>query len=121
MSFPGIAAIIIALFATSVSGSGIDGKWVGALPGREGPRTLYFLFEADGSRLTGEMVDSHGDNELVDGKIDGTHLSFTIVYKLSQDTVKRFYKGVVVGEQIHLSCEAGNGANHNEFSVTRMP
>ena len=115
-------ALSLALIGTSLAQSKINGEWVGALPGREGPRTLYFLLKTDGDKLTGEMVDSHGDNPLLDGKISGDQISFTISYTLSHDTVKRLYKGSVVsGDEIKLTCEAPSGANHNEFSIRRMP
>ena len=122
LSFLKTAALVLVMLGTSLAESKIDGEWVGALPGREGPRTLYFLFKTEGNKLEGEMVDSHGDNQLLDGKITGNDLSFTISYRLSHDTVKRFYKGSVVAvDEIKLTCQAPNGANQNEFSVRRIP
>jgi hypothetical protein len=116
----GIAIILLTLSSAVVLGAEVQGKWKGSVVGREGPRAVYFLFEADGERLTGKMVDGHGDNPITQGRIDGDRLSFTIVYDFSGDKVKRLYRGTLSGGEIHFTCQAENGENKKEFTVRRI-
>jgi hypothetical protein len=101
-------------------GADVRDKWKGSVAGREGARALYFVFDTEGERLTGKMIDAHGDNFIRDGRIAGDQLSFTIAYDLSGDTIKRFCRGTLSGDEIQFSCQADNGENRREFIVRRM-
>jgi hypothetical protein len=116
----GIAIVVLTIFSALALGAGVRGKWKGSVIGREGARAVYFLFEAEGERLTGKMIDNHGDNLISEGKIEGDQLSFTIVYDLSGDKVKRVYRGTLSGDEIHFTCQAENGENRRDFTVRRM-
>jgi hypothetical protein len=114
------AIVLLTVFSALALGAGVQGKWKGRVLGREGPRAVYFLLEADGERLTGKMVDGHGDNPISEGRITGDQLSFTIVYDFSGDKVKRLYRGTLSGDEIHFTCQAESGENKKEFTARRM-
>ncbi len=118
---PGIAMVALAVIGTLALAADVRGKWQGSVIGREAARVLYFVFETEGQRLTGKMIDAHGENTIRDGRIVGDHLSFALVYELSGDTIKRFYRGTLNGDEIQFTCQAENGENRREFTVRRMP
>lgn len=117
---PGIAMVALTVIGTLALGADVRGKWKGSVIGREGARALYFVFETEGERLTGKMIDAHGDNIIRDGRIAGDQLSFTLVYDLSGDKIKRIYRGTLSGDEIQFTCQAENGENRREFTARRM-
>ncbi len=117
----GTAIVALTVFGTLAPGAEIQGKWKGSVNGREGARALYFVFELEGEKLTGMMIDARGENIIRDGRIVGDQLSFTLAYELSGDTIKRFYRGTLRGDEIQFTCQAENGENRREFTVRRMP
>jgi hypothetical protein len=116
----GIAIAALTVFGALAPGAEIRGKWKGSVNGREGARALYFVFELEGEELTGMMIDAHGENIIHEGRIVGDQLSFTLVYDLSGDKIKRIYRGTLSGDEIQFTSQAENGDNKREFTVRRM-
>lgn len=116
----GIAIVVLTVFGTLALGADVRGRWKGSVIGREGARALYFVFETEGGKLTGAMVDAHGENIIRDGRITVDKLSFTIVYDLSGDKIKRFYQGTLSGDAIQFTSQGENGENRREFTARKM-
>jgi hypothetical protein len=115
------AVALLALFTTALSAADIAGKWMGRIVSREGgTRTVYFVFQTEGNRLTGTMTDAHGDNPISDGKIAGNEVSFTINYSLSGTPVKRIYRGTMEGEALRMTYQSEDGKTRREFVINRM-
>jgi hypothetical protein len=115
------AFVLFALFATVLSAADVAGQWMGRIVSREGgTRTVYFVFQTEGNRLTGAMTDAHGDNPISDGKIAGNVVSFTINYSLSGTPVKRIYRGTFEGDALRMTYQSEDGETRREFVINRM-
>jgi hypothetical protein len=79
-------------------------------PGRRGgaPRITTFNFKVDGSKLIGDITSpSLGGapstaTPIVDGKIDGKNISFSVSQATPKGTIKSDYKGTINGKAIEL-------------------
>lgn len=79
--------------------------------GPAGPMKFTFNFKADGNKLTGTQTGPMGaPNDILDGKIDGDNISFTIKVNMGQE-MKINYTGKVKGDEIELkfAMEGGMG------------
>lgn len=50
-----------------------------------------------------------GKSAIMDGKVDGDNISFSITIKLQENEMKVNYKGKVSGDEIQLTAELANG------------
>jgi hypothetical protein len=97
-------------FSVLALAADVTGKWTAEVPGRGGnTQTTTFTFKADGANLTGSVGTQRGDNPISDGKIDGDNISFAQVLNFNGNEVKMTYKGVVKGDTIELTRDAGRG------------
>jgi hypothetical protein len=96
-----MAVLAWALSAAGPQGSGpkdISGNWKATADFGNGPMERTFTFKVDGARLTGETNSSMmGKSEIVDGKVDGDNVTFTITVKFQDNEMKLNYKGKVNG------------------------
>lgn len=93
-------------------GGGPGGGGPGGAP--SGPMKFTYNFKADGAKLTGTQIGPRGGepNEILDGKIDGDKISFTIkVQGMGGNEMKINYTGTVKGDEIELkfAMEGGMG------------
>ena len=90
----------------------IDGKWTAETQGRNGPQTQTLMLKADGSKLTGSPDGGRGPADIMEGKIDGTNVTFKMVRAgrdgANQTTV---YAGTLMGDDLKLTAtrEGGGG------------
>lgn len=94
-----------ALFAVACSSGGINGKWIGQLPGRDGQtRETTFNFKAEGNKLTGTVSGRQGgETPISDGEINGEDISFTVTANVRGNEVKVLYKGKLAGKEIKFT------------------
>jgi hypothetical protein len=102
---------LLATFALSALAADITGTWKGTAEGPNGNIERTFVFKVDGNKLTGETTSQMmGKSTIMDGKVDGDNLSFSITAKFQDNEVKLNYKGKVSGNEIHLTSEMAGGA-----------
>ena len=110
------AVSVICLLAVPTFAADVDGIWVAEMPafgggpggggpggGQQGPRQIIFNLRADGANLTGTVASPRGENEIVDGKIDGEKVSFAVKrpgFQGNEITIK--YEGSVSGDELTL-------------------
>lgn len=112
------------LFAIPSFSGDITGKWEAEMAapkggpgggpggGPSGPMKFMFDLKAAGAKLTGTQTGPMGTpNEILDGKIAGKNISFTIKVSMGPNEMKINYKGTVSGDEIKLtmSMEGGMG------------
>ena len=112
------------LFAVPSFAGDITGKWVAetAAPkggpgggaggpggGPGGPMKYTFDFKADGNKLTGTDTGPMGPHEILDGKIDGNKISFSVKVNMGQNEMKINYSGTVEGDVLTLKMDMGGG------------
>jgi opacity protein-like surface antigen len=105
LAFIAFLSLTVAAFAADVTG-----KWTAEVPGRGGnAQTTTFTFKADGATLTGTVGTQRGDAPISDGKVDGDKISFSQVLSFNGNEIKMAYTGVVKGDNIELTRDAGRG------------
>jgi hypothetical protein len=101
-------ASVVLLFVMVVTAyaADVDGTWTGTVPGPMGDLPVAFTFKADGTKLTGSTKGFDGsDVPIMDGKIDGDTISYTVTFDFGGMPLMISYKGVVSGDQIKISAD----------------
>ena len=118
-----IVALVAAfcLFAVPSFAGGITGKWVAEMAAAQGgpgggaggpgggPMKFTFDFKADGNKLTGTDTGPMGPHEILDGKIDGNKISFSVKVNMGQNEMKIKYSGTFEGDKLTLKMDMGGG------------
>ena len=61
-----------------VFASGIDGRWVGQIPGPEGQLDIVFNFKVNGDTLNGTVETMMGEMPIESGEVNGNQFSFDV-------------------------------------------
>ena len=113
--------VLTAVFALAASAADVTGTWKATAEGPNGAMERTFVFKVDGNKLTGETTSSiFGKSTILDGKVDGDNLSFTIVVKFQDNEMKLNYKGKVSGNEIKFTVENPGGGNTLEWHAKRV-
>ncbi len=105
-----LALLALLSFSLIASAADVTGKWTAEIPGGRGPQATTFTFKVDGTTLTGSVGGGRGDNPISEGKVDGDNISFVQALSFNGNDIKITYKGVVKGDTIEFSRDAGRGA-----------
>lgn len=113
--------VFMAVFALAASAADVTGAWKATAEGPNGAMERTFVFKVDGNKLAGETTSSiFGKSTILDGKVDGDNLSFTIVVKFQDSEMKLNYKGKVSGNEIKFTVENPSGGNTLEWLAKRV-
>ena len=104
-----IAAVVLLTLIGTAWAADVTGKWVAQMEGRNGTTETTFDFKVDGTKLTGTMATSRGENEISEGKVEGDDISFVIVRTFGENEMKLVYKGKVKGDEITFTREMQGG------------
>ena len=111
----------LAIFTLSALAADITGTWKGTAETPNGTITRTFQFKVDGTKLTGETSsEMMGTSEIMDGKVDGDNLSFTIKGKIQDNEIVLHYKGKVNGDEMKLTVQVGDSDQTAEYTVKRV-
>src|SRR5437764_14096352 len=98
---------IILLALTSAWAAEVAGNWVAHVPGAQGQGDgdITLVFKVDGEKLTGTLNNSQqpGDVELNEGNISGDEISFSLMRKIGENTLKVLWKGKICGYEIKFT------------------
>ena len=101
-----ILAWSLLLAALPAFGADVDGKWLGSVDSPNGPVQINFTFKAAGPTLTGSSTGPDGNSVMIkNGKIDGSHLSFTFDVDFGAGPTTFNYTGVLAGTELKLHTE----------------
>jgi alpha-galactosidase len=109
-----IAGLLIAIPVTAQT-KDISGTWVAKVQSPTGVEReyVYRLVVKDG-KITGTQTLPFGDAPIVDGKIAGNDIEFTVEMESFGNITKRITKGKIVGDELHIALAApgprGGGA-----------
>lgn len=99
------ASLLIGTAATFAAGA--DGNWIWTTPGRNGGagRESVLSLKTDGATLTGKISTPGREGKvtdipIVDGKVDGNNISFSVVRVFNGNTNKADYAGTIANGQI---------------------
>jgi hypothetical protein len=103
----------------AVLAADVTGKWTAQVPSRQGgTREQTFNFKADGDTLTGSVSGRQSDSAIMNGKISGDTISFTVKVQYGDNAVEQKYTGTVSGDEIKFKREGGQGPAR-EFTAKR--
>jgi hypothetical protein len=111
--------------ALVASGGDLTGIWTGQAPGRNGEtEDITFQFRQDGAALNGKLYAETGDIPIVDGKVEGGRIRFSVVIRFSSNATTFIYTGAVNGDEIRLTRERDRPGEKppppQTFTVKRM-
>src|SRR5689334_16359000 len=104
--------ILTTVFALTASAADITGTWKGSAETQNGTFERTFVFQQEGSKLTGETTSERlGKSTIMDGKVEGDNVSFTIKAKFRDNEMTMNYSGKVAGNEMILKVESSGGFN----------
>ena len=93
----------VVLLAAPAMAADADGTWTGSLDTPMGVVPITFEFKVEGDKLTGTMIGMDGmELPIVNGKIDGDKISYTVTIDFGGMMLELIYKGVVTASEIKL-------------------
>ena len=111
---------LMALFAFAASAADVSGNWTGSAEGPNGAITRTFTFKQDGAKLTGETNSEYtGKSTIMDGKVEGDAISFSITAKFQDNEMKLSYKGTISGDTIKLSSDFGGNGQTIQWTLKK--
>lgn len=115
----GLAVLLLVLtFSSLLFAADLTGKWSG--PMQDGQ--AVFTLKSDNNVITGTMLGIDGkEYPIIEGKLDGEDVSFTVASQWQGNPVKLLVKGTVSGEQMKLNIASDNGYWSTDATVKREP
>lgn len=115
----GLATLfLVFMFSSLLFAADITGKWSG--PMQDG--RAVFTLKSDNNAITGTMLGIDGkEYPIVEGKLDGQNISFTVASQWQGNPVNLLVKGTVSGEEMKLNIAADNGYWSTDATVKREP
>lgn len=108
-------------FTFMAFGADISGTWKGTADTGNGTIERTFVFKVEGNKVTGETSsEMMGKSTIVDGKLDGDTITFSINAKFQDNEMKLNYKGKISGDQIKFSVEGGFGGQAIEYNAKKV-
>jgi hypothetical protein len=93
----------------------VSGSYKADVPGRQGnTQSITINLKADGSTLTGAIVNPRGETPISDGKVDGNKVSFNVTRKMQDNEVTTKYSGVVEGDTIKFTMVTNFNGNERK-------
>ncbi len=113
--------VLMMVFAVCASAADVSGTWKGTADTPNGQIERTFVFKVDGNKLTGETSSQMmGKSTIMDGKVDGDKLTFSITVKFQDQEVKLNYTGKVSGDEIKFHVEASEGGLTLDYTAKRV-
>src|SRR5262245_36113641 len=101
------SALVLLLVSVAAYAADVDGTWAGTVQSPMGDIPVSFTFKAAGAKLTGSTLGFDGSEvPVMDGKVDGNTLTFTVTFDFGGMPFMLSYKGVVSADQIKMSGDA---------------
>jgi hypothetical protein len=101
-----IAFALCALVWVPVRAADVDGKWTGSLDTPMGAIPMEFNFKADGATLSGSQSGPDGGQiPIMNGKVDGNKISFTVSIDVGGMSLDFAYTGTVSPDTLQMSSD----------------
>lgn len=96
-------ALFLALTSVAAWAADVTGTWNGSISGPNGDFNLTYVFKQDGAKLTGTLSGPTDPLPIVNGKVDGDKISFSVTVNMGGNAVKFSMKGTIKGEEIVIT------------------
>ena len=112
---------LLALTCWLASAADIDGKWTAQVEGRGKGKgkggakiTETLMLKASGNNLTGSLQGRRGAEDISDGTINGSDVSFKVKREFGdKKTITQQYKGTLSGGQLKLTVTGPRGGTRD--------
>jgi hypothetical protein len=119
MRILGLFLLALTLAGPAAFAQSVDGVWEGEVEGRKGLQKVTFTFKVDGATLTGKVTTQRGDNEIVDGKVEGDQISFKTPVNFGGNSATIVYTGKISGDEIAFKRVIEEFDRTSEFTARR--
>lgn len=103
---------LMALACGLAAAAEIDGKWTAEVKSKRGGETMETLtLKANGNKLTGSMQRRRKPEEISEGIINGSAVSF----KVTHGPITQQYRGTLSGGQLKLNVAGPRGSKDVVF------
>lgn len=100
-----LLALMVAMLAPALAAD-IAGTWKGTTEGQNGTMERTFVFQVEGTKLTGEAVSPmFGKSVIENGKVDGNKVSFQLKVKFQDNEMTISYSGEAKGNEMTLTAK----------------
>ena len=126
MRFLTFECLILLLAGSLAAAATIDitGKWTAQTlmgpSGSETPVPTTFTFKVDGAKLTGTVQSPRGTFEIVDGKVGGESITFSVLVVTSSARFKMLYDGRITADGIDFISKIEGGDRSDHFLARRL-
>ena len=98
-----LSLLLAGLISTAVPAE-ITGTWKAAIENASGRFENTFVFEIDGTTLTGTVKSgTMGALPISEGKVDGNDVAFVVVQKSQDHDFRMVYNGRLDGDELKLT------------------
>ena len=101
-------------------GGGGGGRGGGRRGGRRGGGPQTLVIHVDDSMLSGAIESEQGTNELKNIKLEGNTITFTVVRETQRGSTEATYTGVIDGDTMKGTMEAGGGRFTINWTAERI-
>jgi len=114
--------LLLAVFSVSASAADIAGTWKATAETPNGTLERTFVFKTDGNKVTGETTSERfGKSTIMDGKIEGDTVTFSVMIKVQDNDVKVNYKGAIKSaDAIDFVAELPDGGQSFEYKAKKV-
>jgi maltodextrin utilization protein YvdJ len=110
-------------FALPATAADVTGKWKAEFDTQVGVQKYTFEFKIEGEKLTGkasfERMEQKGEVDLVEGKVNGTEISFVEKLNFQGNELRIEYTGKINGDEISFTRKVGDVATE-QFVAKRV-
>ena len=111
-------ALLLIAFLTAALAADLNGKWQGQMKGSDGQDLeVNMNLKLDGEKLTGTVATSYGEEQIEEGTVKGSDISFVI--NAGGGTFKLIYTGKVEGEELKFKVDL-NGSGTGDLTARRV-
>ena len=116
--------LLLAVSLAAAPTSDVTGQWTAQTimgpSGAESPLPTTFTFKVEGGKLTGTVQSPRGTFEIVDGKIEGDSMKFSILVTAG-NKIKILYDGKVTADGIDFISHVEGSDRSDQFLAKRLP
>ena len=116
--------LLLAVSLAAAPTSDVTGQWTAQTimgpSGAESPLPTTFTFKVEGGKLTGTVQSPRGTFEILDGKIEGDAMKFSILVT-GGAKIKILYDGKVTADGIDFISHYEGSDRSDHFLAKRLP
>ena len=100
-----IFGILFALLITAAppATETVDGTWTASFSTFSGTQKYTWEFASDGDKLTGKVISENGEQQIKDGTIKGSKVTWTELVTADGNRTRMKYEGTFKGDKLKLT------------------